>query len=293
MRALPLLSLLLPTLVLGPLGCAGVEAGDQDLPELPEFPEKADSLGAGEDGWLSAGEWEEIRARCAPDPSAPLLQFSDYRWDQTFEEMEALFWDLYASDKRLPERAYYDEERDLLILQVAAAWGGETVLPPRLIRSVRAHIEKALARGYVDFVFFPDMGHSHFFIPEQHWEERYAGRPVSEFGARYSEMFDDPELKILYHTAEQLRFMDASGDLLSDRHTQWRFYTRNPVGDNRGLGLLEIHHDPTHSHNTLRTYEGHRYYGAGFYVSASERGCFPFVHQGTTYYYDLSMRLIP
>jgi hypothetical protein len=290
MRALLPLSFLLHTSSITLSGCAGIEAGEGEA--MPGAPGKSDSLGAG-DPWLTDAEWEEIRERCAPDPDAPPLRFSDYRWGLSFEEMEELYWELYSSGKRLPERAYHDEKRDLLVLPITSSWGGEVILAPRLVKSVRAHIEKALERNYVDFVFFPDMGHSHFFIPRDHWEARYAGRPVSAFGQMYTELFDDPELKVLYHTAEQLEVMDEDRRLLPDRHLQWRFYTRNPVGDNRGAGALELHHDPTHSHNTVRDYEGHRYHGGGFYLSAGDSGCFPFTHQGVTHYFDLTMQSLP
>jgi len=96
-------------------------------------------------------------------------------------------------------------------------------------------------------------------------------------------------LKILYHTAEQLHMLE-DGQLISDRLVQWRFYTRNLLGDNKGEGRLELIHQPTSSHNTARgLMPGHRYWGAGFYISASIDGCFPYTYKDKTYYFDLNL----
>jgi len=236
-------------------------------------------------------DWAMISERCArPAEDEPILYSSDFIWDYSPETMASRFEEIYASDKRLKNRAYFDLERGGFVLPHLAAWGGDVVLPKRLIENVRRHIEKALSRGYAEFVFFPDMGHSHLFIPQEHWDERYAGVPVAEMSARYSDLFADPELKVLYHTAEQLTMVDENEELLDDRHVRWRFFTRNPVGDNAYLSRMDLLHEPTHSRNTSRKLEGHHYLSAGFNMSASKQGCFPFVHKGVTMWFDISLK---
>ena len=212
-----------------------------------------------------------------------------YRRPVSPEAMAKRFVEIYASEKRLAERAWFDPARGSFVLPQLASWGGEVVLPNRLIENVRRHIEKALARGYAEFVFFPDMGHTHLFVPQEHWEAEYAGTPVEALSAMYSALFADPELKVLYHTAEQLKMVDEDDQLLDSRHLRWRFFTRNPVGDNAYLSRLDLLHDPSHQANTARELDGHHYHGAGFNISANESGCFPYVHDGVLMWFDVSL----
>jgi hypothetical protein len=218
-----------------------------------------------------------------------VLYSSDLKWGQAPDEMAELYEQIYASGKRLPDRAFYDHERGTFILPIDPTWGGEVMLSTRLIDSVRGHLELALEREYADFPFFSDMGHSHLLIPEEHWSETYEGLEVSERANLYAQLFDDPKLRVLYHTAEQMKQLDEDDQLLADRYLQWRYYTRNIVGDNRGAGTLEIIKDFTQLANTARDLAGHVYFGAGFNVSASKDGCFPFTVGGETRYFDLSL----
>jgi hypothetical protein len=264
-----------------------------DAPEpaaaLPPDPVPAGGKADGAADEREGMPWDEIAARCAP-PAAdePVVYLDDFRWDYSLEDMEARFWEIYESGKRLAGRAYYDPERDVFVMPHVPAWGGEVMLSRRLVENVRRHIERSLARNYADFVFFPDMGHAHLFIPEDRWDQVYAGAPVSELSARYAEMFDDPSLRVLYHTAEQLAHT-VDGELVADRYLQWRHFTRNVVGDNRGLGQIDLIRDLSSSANTAHHLEGHRYHGAGFELSASAEGCFPFVKDGEILYFDLSL----
>jgi len=247
---------------------------------------KADQAGAAS----SAMDWAEIQSRCPkPAEGSPIIYSNDYIWDYSYEAMGQRFVEMYQSDKRLFERAYYDEQSGQFLLPGRDAWGGAVVLPKRLIENVRRHIEKALLRGYAEYVFFPDMGHAHLFYPKELWAAEYAGTPASELSAMYSRLFDDPELRVLYHTAEQLKTLDDNDELLNDRHLRWRFFTRNVVGDNAYLSRLDLLHDPSHAANTSRKMPGYRYNGSGFAISANKDGCFPYVADGVTYWFDFSL----
>lgn len=237
-----------------------------------------------------ADEPLDARARCSPQTDDEARLYSgDLRWNQSLEEMAELYETIYASGKRLSARAYYDPAQERFLLPLDPDWGGDVVLSERLIDSVRDHLELALQREYADFAFFSDMGHSHLFIPEARWSERYEPLGSHERATFYTQIFDDPELRVLYHTAEQLRQLDDDGNLLADRYLQWRYFTRNVVGDNRGGRTIEIAKDLTEKANTVRDLEGHHFFGAGFNVSASKDGCFPFTVAGQTAYFDLSL----
>lgn len=263
------------------LGCAGTETDDWQDSEA-----RSDSF--------DTSDWTAIQARCQPpSDDEENLYTNDYRWGYTLEELDERYQQLYQSPKRLFDRARYDPDKNQFELPYVESWGGSVVLSERLISNVRIHIEKALERKYVQAIIFPDMGHSHFFVPQEHWDAVYAGGPVSEISHRTTELFEDPELRVLYHTAEQLQMLDEERNLLPDPDLQWRHYTRNIVGDNRGAGVLDILRDPTSLANTARDMEGHHYIGAGFSVSANKNGCFPFVHEGETFFFDLSLSDAP
>jgi hypothetical protein len=214
---------------------------------------------------------------------------ADFRWGQPLDELNERGERLYHTGKRLPKRAYWDEEQ--IVVPIHTIRGEQIVrLKPSFILSVRRHIEEGLRRGYVDQVIFSDMGHSHFFIPSDYYRDHLAPFTVAQRHLMYEKMLAYPGLKVLYHTAEQLLMLSPDQTLKDDRHLQWRFYTRNLVGDNRGRGQMEIIHQADHSYNTGRDYEeGYRYWGAGFYITANSEGCFSYRFQGETRYFDLNL----
>ncbi len=238
-------------------------------------------------------DWEAVLARCTP-PAAdePVVYLNDYKWGALHADMAAQFDEMYESDKRLQDRAYYDAERGELLLPHNESWGGAVVLPRRHVESVRRHIERALELGYVEFIFFPDMGHNHFFVPQERYDTIYAPYEVPELSKMYGEIINDPSLLVLYHTAEQLKMYEEKV-LLTDRHLQWRYYTRNLVGDNDAAGNVFLLHDFSGMGNTARDYAGYHYIGGGMNLHASAGGCFPYVHNGEVRYFDLSFSDLP
>ncbi len=275
------------------IGCdAG--GGSGAAPEDPKEYGKADGPiqpAVRADGGI---DWDVVAKRCGPPAEdEPIVYADDFHWGYPVEEMGQRFDEMYVSGKRLEDHAYHDEATGEFHLPITKSWGGHVVLSTRLVENVRMHIEKALTRGYAEFVFFPDMGHSHFFIPTVHWESVYGEYTIPERGKMLSALFDDPELKVLYHLAEQLSMLDEEKNILPDRHVQWRFFTRNPVGDNDWGGRLDLLHEPTSKANTARDLEGHYYYGAGFNITATADGCFPYVHNGLIHYFDISMKDLP
>ncbi len=223
--------------------------------------------------------------RCQPEAAENAkLYSSDLKWHQPLPAMLALYGNIYQSGKRLPKRAYWDSVRGQYLLPYHMAGNTPIVVTEEFIGAVRTHIEKALVRKYADAVFFSDMGHSHMLIPEQKYHDEYRDIPADEHSELYSKAFADREVRFLYHTAEQ---MEMSG---AEPHIIWRQFTRNLVGENRTGGEVNIeagYHEPGH---TLRDVVGYRWFSAGFNLSASKDGCFPFTTPaGVTMYFDLSM----
>lgn len=224
----------------------------------------------------------------------PVVMNSDYSWHMSREDILAKQREIYRSGKRLQDRAYYDKTEDVIKAKVQTVSRGrqKMVVPDQILKSVRAHIESALKREYVDAIIFPDMGHSHYFIPQDFYDSEIGPLSSSEKALAYEKMLSHEGLKVLYHTAEQLKMIDPDDEenkLIVDRKIQWRFYTRNIVGDNKGQGHLDIVHNEEHSHNTARSYEkGYKYWGGGFYISASKDGCFKYTKDGEAYYFDMN-----
>ena len=220
------------------------------------------------------------------------------KWWWTLPEMEIHFETLYNSGKRLNLRAYYDAATDQFYLPIQEVFGANShvVAPEFFINSIRRHIEAALENKYAEYIYFPDMGHSHFYIEESHWNSQYADlmkKNPSIKGELYTQMLADPELKMLYHTAEKLLTSDEQNHLSEDPHLQFRFWNRNILGDNKMSSHLEVHF-PEHpnSGNTVGSIPNYRVYSAGHNIHASKDGCFPYTHNGQTYYFDISLESV-
>lgn len=213
----------------------------------------------------------------------------DFHWGYSLPELIARFKEIYSSQKRLAKRAYWDSKAQVLKLPHYRERGGDVVVPLRLVESVRNHIEAGFEQNVIDGVFFPDMGHSHLLIPTQKYEEIYEPYPVPQLTKFYEKLFADVDLKILYHTAEQLKVRDENGQALPDERLKFRFKTRNLVGFNDGSRKLLFLQNPQSPANTAHDLEGHFYYGAGFNLSANEKGCFRYSKSGKDYFFDISL----
>lgn len=232
---------------------------------------------------------------CTPQSAKDeVIYNSDFKWGLDLPSMLELFDKLYASPKRLDRHAYFDSKKGKYILPFADQQGGPIELPTAFVDSVTQHIEKAFQRKFIDAVFFPDMGHSHILIPEAKYKKEYASIPVNKTNSLYMKIFNDPEIKVVYHTAEQLKSLDDTNQPLADKKIQWRFYTRNLVGDNRGEKKIEIYNALDESKaNTLGSVAGYYWWGAGFNLSANKNGCFSYKQDGKVFYYDISIYDLP
>lgn len=227
-------------------------------------------------------------ARCAPSIDA---ERTLYRNDvkagglQSFSEMRSIYNEVYKSDRRLPSRVYLDPVSSNFI----STNGRDSVaFSEEMIKTITLHIETALKLKYADFIFFPDMGHSHLLIPQDYYDNELSLTIGVKNKLSYIMEGSTENIKTLYHTAELLKtHEDRVREVpINDRNLQWRFYTRNPVIDAKGN--VEIITNLEQSGNTARAYEGYQYM-PGFNISANENGCFPFEDQnGKLQYFDIS-----
>ena len=246
---------------------------------------------------VHASNLGEAKQRCQPPlDGEPVVYQNDFSWGYELDAMKARFKFIYRSGKRLKQRAFYDPAQGAFVFPVDGLGGKQIiVIPERFIKSVVNHVEEGLRLGYVDNIFFPDMGHSHFFVPQDFFNEVIQPIPISDKKQRYEKMLGNHNVKVLYHTAEQLHMKDReSKALVDDDYIRWRYYSRNLIGYTDGSKKTEIHKRLNRNFNTVRDYPEHRYWGAGFNISASQDGCFSYKDKnGGVKYFDLSLSDLP
>ena len=227
-------------------------------------------------------------ARASANDTNVLFE-DDFKWGYSLPEIQQKFREIYTSGKRLSQRAYFDQEKNKLMLPPLSESQPPIEIEKKFIQNIILHIEEAFQKNVIDAVFFPDLGHSHLFIPDKRWEKIYAPMPVSQMSLMMQKILADSSIKILYHTAEQLQMLDENKQLLPDERVQFRFKTRNLVGSNDGSKKLLFLQDPTSAANTAHDLPGYYYYSGGFNISASQEGCFVYHHDGQAFYFDISL----
>ena len=234
---------------------------------------------------------EIAKSRCLPPRSSdPILYATIFNGLFTEKQMKELYEDVYKSPDRLVNRIGYEADGRFVSRNLKKP-SEYAVYNERVLKGIILQIEEILKRDHARYVFFPDLGHSHFFIPLSYYESQMANRRLGLKDAQTVAM-GAKGLKILYHVAEKLIMTDEDRKVLPEVDVQWRFHTRNPTGDLRGnIKILKNFSIP--GANTVRSLEGHRYY-AGFYISANKNGCFPFeTPTGEINYFDLSAWHLP
>lgn len=222
---------------------------------------------------------------CLPQAEdEPKLYMEDFKQNQTYTEVKERFDVLYNSGKRLKNRAFYNQTENSLIVPLKVSFKSErnwARVPDSFIESIRKHIETSLKLKYAEWVFFSDMGHSHFFVPRKIWDKKFNDIPLSEKARLYETMMLEPELRVQYHTAEQMRLTDEDKWPIQDRWLMWRHHTRNPMGYNNGKSDIDLFFSLDTFANTVGEIPGYFRYGAGFSISASRDGCFEYQEPNT------------
>lgn len=240
----------------------------------------------------ASSEIQVDMSRCAEERQGDARVYSgDFKWGMSLQEIRDSAVKMYDSEKRLAERAYYDRSLQQFVFPIDEERGGKAKIPATFIKAVTRHIEKGFARGYVDAVLFPDMGHSHFLIPMDEYKRDIEPLPVNQYNVLYEKIMSNKNVKVVYHTAEQLRVTNEEKKLLDDKYLQWRYYTRNLVGHNNVDPDIElVNATATSAANTMSEQSGYYWWGGGFNVHANKNGCFSYKRDGKTYYFDISLK---
>jgi hypothetical protein len=133
----------------------------------------------------------------------------------------------------------------------------------------------------------------HLYFPEEHWRKEYASAlsSVNHLDELYEKMLADEQMRPLYHLSECLQMRSKDGRVSADPVLRHKFWNRNLLCRNNGTDEHEVVVVADRSrYNTVCALEGYVSWSAGFAVSASRLGCFPYRDgEGRTRYFDISL----
>jgi hypothetical protein len=250
---------------------------------------------AGAESSTGAFDAAAARTRCTTHHGqSERLYRSTFSWHPSVQAMRETFEEVYASGRRIPYHADYNTEKGSFCLYVCTADGVRPVrITEQFVHSVTLHIETALRQGYAHFVFLPDMGHAHLYFPEEHWRKEYASAlsSANHLDELYEKMLADVQMRPLYHLSECLQMRDKDGRVSADPMLRHKYWNRNLLCRNNGTDEHEVVVVADRSrYNTVWALEGYVSWSAGFAMSASRLGCFPYRDgEGRTRYFDISL----
>jgi hypothetical protein len=222
-------------------------------------------------------------ADCTPAQSKEnFITKGDYPIFKTLAEAEVKYNEVYESGRRLKDRAFALPESGTIAI---AKNGGIVEIAPAFISALTQQMQTALARGYANFLYYPDLGHAHILLPvEKNVDKKYD----MQTPAGLQNLLGDSEIKFLYHTAELFQLRESmTGPLTSDPWLQWRYYSRNFAASLNDSDNLAVLIETKGVYNTVRSIDGHSE-KARVYFSASKDGCFPIQVQGKTLHFDIA-----
>lgn len=230
-------------------------------------------------------------SQCHPDQPSDQLIYRDFQIFHSKDQLKQSFNELYQSERRLKNRVFLSSSTH----DYQAPYDGTLInLPKSFLLGVSRHIEKALKNSYIDYLFYPDMGHGHLYLPKKKWEQ--IKTLTGNKSERLLKALHSPSLKILYHTAELLQIKEgdfATGKLPSDPWKLWRYFSRNLLGHfNEGYELEVLYAGDKQIYNTVREIKNHVNVSI-FYMSSTKKGCLSYSHSKRQLHYDLSFSNIP
>jgi hypothetical protein len=218
----------------------------------------------------------------------PFLTRRDYEFEEfkqetgityyaSREKIKERFDSLFSSRRRLRNRLFLDQDLGQFVLPHSSE---NLRVSTSFLNFLAHHFEEAMRMNVIEFFYYPDFGHAHLYIPSNE-----AKRSIEE-------QLANPQLKIVYHTAEKLMMKNGRQERDSHEYRQFRYRTRNLVGGFDERGSLEVHYaHKNQKFNTLHEIPGTQDYiktGGSLYMSASKNGCIGYLHDGKKKYFDIS-----
>jgi hypothetical protein len=165
-------------------------------------------------------------------------EFYGWNFDNQFTapEMKGAFERNYRNGKRL--KGPVEIKKDGTIIAVSNSFDGavRVSVPRKFVDTLRGNLIAMLSEGAARFLFFPDMGHCHFFGPRSIKEERLSLSPEE----RFNSLLNDPRIGALCHGSEYLAIRRNESQEVLD----WQ-RKRNVIiwFDGRGIEILPLPSD--------------------------------------------------
>jgi len=205
-------------------------------------------------------------------------------WYYSSEEVTKLYELHYNREGRL-DNYIHEKSGDKYIARTSL--GKRIEVPEVFIQYMLSHLETALEKGWVRYIFWPDLNHGHLFILKKLWEEKYVDDPRYYVNDMLSQILEEDlaHMGILYHAAEHFCLLDpANAEYIR---------TRNVVGWFDGRPIELTYPDPETARpahvkaNTAEDPEGYDR-KAFISVSASKDGYFAIHPNGKEVRLDIS-----
>lgn len=203
-------------------------------------------------------------------------------WYYSRAEVDKLYETHYNGEDRL-DNYIHEISKGKYIARVA---DGYIEVPPEFINHIMLHLWGAIEKGWVNYIFWPDLNHGHLFVPVTLWEGKYSGTGEKFIDQMTRLLRDDMDkLGILYHAAEHFGHYDPAN--------KEAIQTRNVVGWFDGRPIELAYPDPKIDNlahikaNTAGDPEGYdrRWFIS---VSASKHGHFAIFPNGKEIRFDIS-----
>jgi len=204
-------------------------------------------------------------------------------WYYSRDEVDKLYEIHYNSGDRIDN--YIHELKDGKYV-AELQYGKRIMVPAEFIQHILWHLESALEKGWVNYIFWPDLHHGHLFVPVALWNAKYSGSGES-FEDQITRLLREniDKLGILYHAAEHFGHYDPA-------NTE-AVKTRNVVGWFDGRPIELTYPDPKEAksaHIEANTAGDPKGYDRRWFISisASKYGYFSIYPNGREVKFDIS-----
>ncbi len=250
-----------------------------------------------------------VTAKDCSDPflrKHPVLMSGDFPSYQTSAQVAASFDSMIQQGQRLEYRGFKNPNDEYLLpvlptnthgLVNAQYW---VPWPTKVISAILSHIDWTIGNGFAEFPFFSDMGHGHFYLPQ----EKIHLLPSPQLNAleRWRLILNDPELMILYHVREKYDYRPWSAvphgaphatpqtepEIDDPQISFWRLH-RNIFASMNSSKNIQVIAGPGGEANTASRILG---YGAvaTVHFSMAKNGCIPFMYKNRINHLDFSLQ---
>ena len=224
----------------------------------------------------------EARKRCSAPSSAPILYDREltvgdgHRYE--LEELAEYGRKIYEGSQRHPQSFYYSSSENSFVFQDTKS----TIrIPNHFLRKMLAFLAQTLNSGKVRSLITQDMGHGHFNVPSLDYDELWE-LPGGFTQQHYDKILKNPNLKVLFHSAERLIKLDANYKRVPFPEYQSFIDNRNIVGD-FATGDISFLPPSQYPINSIGSIDGYKGYGS-INFTWNKKGCFPIsTHEGIKY----------